>query len=186
MKKYIVISIIIILGLSFILLGHKTPHTTATTKTPPVTKTTPPATTVAPEANLPQNVAPVTTPPPVSPTQTVNDLVNAERTKVGDQPLTEVANLDASAAAKCSDMLTNHYFAHDYNGLSWIRFLPTPYFKAGENLALNYYTSATVVAAWMASPEHKANILDPVFNKVGYATCHDIGHTYYVQQFEDI
>ncbi|HYD91953.1 MAG TPA: CAP domain-containing protein, partial [Flavobacterium sp.] len=40
---------------------------------------------------------------------------------------------------------------------------------AGENLALQYTSSEEVQKAWMASPKHRANILNPNYEDVGYA-----------------
>jgi len=41
------------------------------------------------------------------------------------------------------------------------------YRAAGENLSLGYTTPEAVVKAWMDSPSHKKNILDPDFKYIG-------------------
>src|SRR5690606_39542643 len=43
------------------------------------------------------------------------------------------------------------------------------YTKAGENLAKNFYTAEAVTAAWMDSPDHRKNILEPDYTEVGFA-----------------
>ena len=49
-----------------------------------------------------------------------------------------------------------------------------PYLAAGENLALGDFKNANeLVAAWMASPGHRANILNGVYRDIGVATGFD-------------
>lgn len=46
----------------------------------------------------------------------------------------------------------------------------TPGYEVGENIAWGSYADATpaaIVAAWMASPPHRANILDGSFRDTG-------------------
>lgn len=40
--------------------------------------------------------------------------------------------------------------------------------EAGENLAGGYGSPEQVVRAWMRSPDHRKNLLNPVFNEVGF------------------
>lgn len=107
--------------------------------------------------------------------------VNIQREAYSETDLIEDPRLDQSANNKCQDMLTRHYFNHDSpTGEAWTRFMPLPYSKAGENLSEGYSYLA-VTQAWMNSPEHKQNILDPAFHHVGYAVC----GSYIVQHFEN-
>ena len=55
---------------------------------------------------------------------------------------------------------------------------------AGENIASGQKTPAEVVAAWMNSPGHRANILSPTYNQlgVGLATSKS-GKNYWTQMF---
>jgi uncharacterized protein YkwD len=39
--------------------------------------------------------------------------------------------------------------------------------NAGENIAVGYPTSAAVMEAWLSSPGHRANILDPTYRWIG-------------------
>lgn len=52
-----------------------------------------------------------------------------------------------------------------------------------ENVAGNGTTAAEIDKAWMASPVHRANILDPHLNAVGIAVAEDHGYLYAVEDF---
>jgi uncharacterized protein YkwD len=54
----------------------------------------------------------------------------------------------------------------------------------GENIAVGYWSAADVCRAWMASHEHRSNILSRHYTMigVGYAKAGD-GRTYFVQDF---
>jgi len=56
--------------------------------------------------------------------------------------------------------------------------------KVGENLAAGHKTAKDAVTAWMESPGHRANLLDPAFTETGIAvkTGGDYGW-YWVQEF---
>jgi uncharacterized protein YkwD len=94
-------------------------------------------------------------------------------------PLTVSADLSAAARQHSDEMLAKGYFAHNSsNGDQfWQRiesFYPEPrsgYWSVGENL---YWTPGPATAAgslkaWMASPPHRANILDPAWRQIGIA-----------------
>jgi uncharacterized protein YkwD len=102
-------------------------------------------------------------------------LTNQARKDNGNVPaLTENAQLDAGAEAKLNDMFSQQYFDHtspEGNGPSYIaNQAGYSYVVIGENLALgNFKDDATLIAAWMASPGHRANILNPDFVDIGVA-----------------
>ena len=81
--------------------------------------------------------------------------------------------LDQAAYAKAQDMLKNNYWAHvSPSGVqpwSWLDKANYNYDKAGENLAKNYPTSDATVKAWLASPTHRANVLNKNYSDVGFA-----------------
>lgn len=62
-----------------------------------------------------------------------------------------------------------------------------PYTSVGENLAYERGAAdpvATVVEGWLASPPHRANLLNPTFDRVGYGSARDAtGARYVVQVF---
>ncbi len=105
--------------------------------------------------------------------QDIVALANADRASQGIPPLVVSADLTLAANLKLDDMVQNDYFAHvspqGVNPWYFIRRSGYVYQSAGENLAMNFGTSTQIETAWMASPEHRANILDPSFTQVGIA-----------------
>ncbi len=99
--------------------------------------------------------------------------VNDIRKTNGLTTLAVSSGLELSAQLKLSDMVQKGYFAHQSpDGLSpwyWFDKARYGYQTAGENLAMNFYSSAEVVSAWMNSPTHKQNILYGNFSEVGIA-----------------
>lgn len=102
-------------------------------------------------------------------------LTNQDRADVGLAPLKLNSKLNASALAKCNDMVEKVYWAHDDpSGRTPWHFIDeqgVSYKKVGENLAESYVDAMAVNNGWMLSPGHKANINDALFNNVGYAVC---------------
>lgn len=98
---------------------------------------------------------------------------NEARQQAGLPPLQLNQELQQAAAGKAEDMFTKNYWAHvSPSGVTpwdFIRNAGYNYEYAGENLARGYTTAQSVVAAWMASPEHRANILSPHYTDVGFA-----------------
>jgi uncharacterized protein YkwD len=108
--------------------------------------------------------------------------LNAIRTAHGLVPLTLNRQLSAAAAGHTAEMLADGYFAHDSESGSpfWSRL--TAYTKAaphgGWSVGENLLWSAPDVDAiqalklWMASPEHRANILTAKWRQIGIAAIH--------------
>jgi len=99
---------------------------------------------------------------------------NAERTKQGLPSLRVNTSLTSSAEAKLQDMFTHQYFEHvspaGQSVSDLVRASGYDYIVTGENLALGIFSGDDqVVAAWMASPGHKRNILDARYQDVGVA-----------------
>ena len=102
-------------------------------------------------------------------------LVNLERTLRSERPLAPSSRLEQAAQRHARSMALRDYFAHvgprGDTPLSRIR--ATGYISRawigvdlGENIGWGTLWLATpraIVAAWMASPGHRANILDPRF-----------------------
>ena len=77
-----------------------------------------------------------------------------------------------AAQSKTDDMQARHYFAHvDPDGhYIWDKIVAdgyTPYLELGENLAIEFYDTDSLISAWMNSPEHRANILNDGFQDQG-------------------
>ena len=117
--------------------------------------------------------------------QEVIRLVNVERAKYGLAALTEDWELSRVARYKSQDMHDNRYFAHSSptygTPFQMIRAFGLSYRTAGENIAMGYATPAAVVAGWMNSEGHRANILNSAYTKIGVGYVAD--GRYWTQQF---
>ncbi len=100
-------------------------------------------------------------------------LTNQERQKNGDFPLVLNSELTEAAANKAQDMFTYDYWAHNSptGKTPWvfIKAAGYKYVYAGENLARGFSTAQDVINAWMASPDHRANMLSENYQDVGFA-----------------
>lgn len=100
-------------------------------------------------------------------------LTNEQRTKNGLPPLKVNPGLIGAAARKGEDMFSENYWAHispsGQDPWYWIDQTGYDYLFAGENLAKDFVRSGSVVSAWMASPSHRANILNEKFEEIGIA-----------------
>lgn len=105
---------------------------------------------------------------------TLVDLANADRAAEGLQNLTVNPALVAVAQAKANDMATKGYFAHTspegFDPWYWFKQEGYAFTYAGENLAVDFSDSADVERAWMDSPTHRKNVLDPQYTEIGIAT----------------
>ncbi len=102
-------------------------------------------------------------------------LVNRERIAHGERPLASNRRLERAARAHTESMAFRGYFAHvgpaGDTPMTRIRAAGYLYsargsFAVGENIAWGtrrLSTPRAIVAAWMVSPAHRANILDPSF-----------------------
>ncbi len=101
------------------------------------------------------------------------DLANQDRLKNGLPALKENAALSLAAKEKAKDMIKNQYFDHfSPQGLSpWFFFKKSNYNyrAAGENLAIDFTSAQAIEKAFMKSPTHRANILNPIFKEIGVA-----------------
>lgn len=101
------------------------------------------------------------------------ELTNKTRMELGLTPLKENVILSEAASQKGQDMLTQDYFSHKspegFYAWDILKKLGYAYKSAGENLAIGYLDSEEVHQAWLASPSHRANILNPQFQEIGLA-----------------
>ena len=109
-----------------------------------------------------------------SATDALLSATNNERAKSQLQPFSISSKLSEAATLKAQDMLTHQYWAHvapdGSTPWKWFDQVGYRYSYAGENLAKNFRTPQAVVAAWMASPEHRVNILNDHYSEVGFAS----------------
>ncbi len=100
-------------------------------------------------------------------------LTNAERAKQGLHELTFNSTLAAAAQAKGQDMFNNQYWAHTSpTGREPWDFMNESgysYRVAGENLARDFMTTTAMIDAWMASPTHRANVVNSRYTEIGIA-----------------
>ncbi len=106
-------------------------------------------------------------------TSQVVEQTNQQRASVGLSTLSSNAQLSAAAAAKGNHMCAEQYWAHiSPSGVTpWV-FMKNAGYKysvAGENLARDFADTGSMVSAWMASPTHKANIVNPKYSEIGVA-----------------
>ena len=99
-------------------------------------------------------------------------LTNAERRKVGLQPLRYSATLGRVAQSHAKDMIKNNYF--DHTGLNGsqpsdrAKSAGYSYSYVGENIAAGNKTPAETIRQWMNSPGHRANILNRNYTEIGF------------------
>jgi uncharacterized protein YkwD len=105
-------------------------------------------------------------------------LVNVQRARHGLRALRQNADLARSAAGHSEDMVSENYFDHVSPGgeTPLQRAKASTYvprrsaYLVGENIALGTLQLATptaIVASWMQSAGHRANILNPDFRDTG-------------------
>jgi uncharacterized protein YkwD len=94
-------------------------------------------------------------------------LVNEQRTAHGLPKLTPSDKLDRSAQGWTDSMVDSDEFSHGSAFMDRISAAGFDWTTVGENIATGYETPASVVRAWMNSPGHCANILDPAYREVG-------------------
>ncbi len=109
----------------------------------------------------------------LDPTVIIN-LTNKERQSRGMAPLYRNRKLDNAALKKALDMFERQYFAHDSPTGVTIEDLASgvsyDFVALGENLAYGgFETEQDMVAGWMNSPGHKANILSGKYTEIGAA-----------------
>lgn len=101
----------------------------------------------------------------------VRCLVNQQRRSAGLRKLSYSGRAARAAQRHTNDMVHRHYFSHVSPGGSTIATRASAagirWRKVGENIAVGQRTPASVVAAWMSSPDHRANIMNPAFTRLG-------------------
>lgn len=98
---------------------------------------------------------------------------NEQRKSAGLEALSVNGQLVAAALAKGNDMCAKQYWAHisPAGTTPWV-FMKNSGYKyavAGENLARDFSDTPSMMSAWMASPTHKANIVNGKYKEIGIA-----------------
>ncbi len=115
---------------------------------------------------------------------------NRERVSLGLEPLARSVALTRAAKLQASQMADRAKLAHELPGAAYPtldnRLAAVGYFMraSGENVAEGYPSPAAVVAGWMTSPGHRANIVSTNFTEMGAAVATaKNGRRFYAQVF---
>lgn len=139
----LIISIIFILGASFLLSGLR--------------------------SSMPQVLGIATD---INPTRLLI-YTNEKRQQVGVGPLSLNEKLSLAAEKKANNMFSENYWAHNSpsgkNPWVFIKDSGYTYTYAGENLAKGFTEAEDVIKAWMESPTHRENMLSKNYYDVGFA-----------------
>jgi uncharacterized protein YkwD len=128
---------------------------------------------IAPASVCPNQTSLAT--PAASQEQAMRCMTDFARREAGLNELSADAALDQSALDKSEDILRCDSFSHYACGREftyWMRqtgYMSTPCWHVGENLAWGsgeYGTVRSIFRAWMASPEHRSNLLGK-YDEVG-------------------
>lgn len=105
--------------------------------------------------------------------ETVVVRTNAERRRLGLPELARSNQLMRAAQLQADQMAATLTMAHDLPHARYpsmddrIAVVGYSYRAAGENVAEGYPSASAVVAGWMTSPGHRANIVSPHFTEMG-------------------
>ena len=106
-------------------------------------------------------------------------LINHKRAENSESPLTRNPELEQAAEGHCQELIADDYFAHvspsgetPVDRIRGTGYIPSASdgYVIGENLAWGTYqlsTPQSIVAAWIASPGHLANILEAQYRETG-------------------
>jgi uncharacterized protein YkwD len=105
-------------------------------------------------------------------------LTNAQRARHGLQPLRTNPQLQRGAGARVDDMVETGYYAHTSPaGVPFDRPLEragygrhATHIDMSENLGQatgDFSSAADLIDGWMASPDHRANLLRPTYRDAG-------------------
>ena len=135
--------------------------------------------------------------PPRAPQRVVGNIVdsifalsNRERIRADLTPLRRNAQLMRAAQVQAEQMAAARKLAHEIPGARYptmasrLRLVSYTARAAGENIAEGYTSGAALLAGWMTSPTHRANILSPRYTETGIGTARSrAGRTYHAQLF---
>jgi len=115
-------------------------------------------------------------------------MLNRERRSRGLGMLAFDEDLRSIARQHAEDMALRNYFSHTSpDGLSPFARMDRAHYRysyAGENLALDQSVTAASNALWTSS-EHRSNILQPHFGRVGIAAVAVADGEIFVEDFSD-
>jgi uncharacterized protein YkwD len=108
---------------------------------------------------------------------------NAQRAANGLPGLDAQSQLLSAATHRSQTQAANKVMNHD----GWDTAIRASGYAPGawgENVAAGFNSASTVVTAWMNSPEHRANILNPHYHDLGVGCAYSSDHVaYWTQSF---
>jgi uncharacterized protein YkwD len=114
-------------------------------------------------------------------------LVNHERQAAGLGPLTAEPHVAQAALGHAADMATRSFFAHTSpDGVTFDRRVTDAgleWTAVGENIARGQDTAREVLAAWLASPKHCENLMNPTYTAIGHGVVTGLVGPWWVQDF---
>ena len=121
---------------------------------------------------------------------TMLELANAQRARAGLPPLRANSRLMQAAQTQAEQTASARQLQHVLPDAKY----PRPEDRLGasgypwrawaENIAFGQKTPSDAVEAWMQSPGHRKNLLDPKYTELGTGVAADAtGRPYYVQVF---
>jgi uncharacterized protein YkwD len=179
--RSIVVRVMVSLAVAGLACSRQAPPAPAPTPEPVVETAPPPA--------------PATRPaPPARALSTIVDtvflLTNRERVRASLTPLRRNADLARAAQLQAEHMAAAGKLAHEIPGsryptlASRMKLVGYQYRSVGENVAEGYTSGAALMAGWMTSPPHRANILSARYTETGAGMARSRnGRTYTAQVF---
>ena len=135
-------------------------------------------------------VAPAVPPPPVPPGTLMSEVVtmtNQQRNANGCGLLAVSHDLTVASVRQSDYMAKTGLFTHVWrDGSTFVTRAHAAGYRqpSGENIAWGYQTAADVMAAWMASPHHRENILNCGARSIGTGVVYAAnGIPYYTEDF---
>ena len=119
--------------------------------------------------------------------QAILSRVNTARAQNGLSPLTLDSAMTRAANVRAAELAKrfSHTRPNGARGLTALAEAGVSYRAAGENIAAGQQTAQAVMAAWMNSSGHRANILSAKYSRLGVGQAVVGGRTYWVQLFAD-
>lgn len=111
----------------------------------------------------------------------VLDLINVERAKAGLQPVKMDKQLLNDAMKRAEECLV--FYDHTRPDGSNFNTIDGNFSDMSENIAMGYHNAADVMKDWMASPGHKANIMNPNAQSVGIGVFYQQNQKSWSQEF---
>ena len=138
-------------------------------------------------------------PPPAPPVSSIGgaagvefSLVNQDRAANGAATVAWSSPLARVAQYRAQDMLNRNYFSHYDPATGQLAFVQLlhlwgiPYTTAGENIAWSTNPSmAAINSMFMNSPEHRANILNEAYHRLGVGVAGNGAKTIVVEVFSN-